>query len=65
MKEKQLTVGRKGREEYLEERRQRAGPQDLFPVTSIKENPVSDTPEMILCSGWLSVAPSIYHYRHN
>lgn len=64
MKEKQLMEGRKGREKYLEERLWRAGPQDLFPVTWIKENLVSDVPGMILCSG-SSVAPSIYHYRHN
>lgn len=51
MKEKQLMEGREGREKYLEESLLRAEPQDLFPATSIKENLVSDMPEMILSSG--------------
>lgn len=42
--------------------RRGTGHHGLFPVTSIKENPVSDTPEMILCLG-LKIATFIYHHR--
>lgn len=55
MKEKQLMESRKGRYKISGGVILRAGLniiyQDLFPVTLVKENPVSDMPEMILCSG--------------
>ncbi len=61
-KKNNLGRAEKDEKKYLKEWSERAGPQDLYPVTSIKEKPLCHTGDSpVVCQ---SVFPSIYHQSH-